>query len=34
MRPDQRAIPTVRLLADEARAVFDAWQAKSDKIRY
>ncbi len=34
MRPDQRAIPTLRLLADEARAVFDAWQAKSDKIRY
>jgi len=32
--PEQRAIPTTRLLAAEARAVFDAWQAKPDKVRY
>jgi guanine deaminase len=30
----QRVIPATRLLAEEARAVFDAWQAKADKIRY
>ncbi len=31
---DQRAIPTERLLADEARAVFDAWRANPNKVRY
>ncbi len=31
---DQRAIPAQRLLADEARAVFDAWRANPDNIRY
>lgn len=32
--PRRRTIPTVRLLADEAGAVFDAWQAKPNKVRY
>jgi len=32
--PDRRDIPMVRLLADEARPVFDAWQRKPDKIPY
>ncbi len=32
--PDQRRLPTARLLADEARAVFAEWIAKPDKIRY
>lgn len=29
-----RALPTSRLLADEARAALAAWAAKPDKIRY
>ncbi len=29
-----RSIPTLRLLAAEARAAFTAWDAKPDKIRY
>jgi guanine deaminase len=29
-----RLIPMERLLADEARAAFDAWEQKADKIRY
>jgi len=32
--PDQRRIPMTRLLADEARDVFAAWQAKPDKVPY
>jgi tRNA(Arg) A34 adenosine deaminase TadA len=32
--PDRRAIPTMRLLPEEARAVFAEWSAKPDKIRY
>jgi tRNA(Arg) A34 adenosine deaminase TadA len=31
---DQRAIPTLRLLADEGRAAFAEWDAKPDKIKY
>jgi tRNA(Arg) A34 adenosine deaminase TadA len=31
---DQRAIPTVRLLAVEGRAAFDEWALKPDKIQY
>jgi tRNA(Arg) A34 adenosine deaminase TadA len=31
---DTRAIPAVRLLADEARAAFAAWTANPDAIRY
>lgn len=31
---DQRAIPTVRLLADEGKAAFDEWAAKPDKVEY
>lgn len=31
---DRRQVPSARVLADEARAVFDAWFAKADKIRY
>ncbi len=31
---EARAIPTARLLADEARAAFTEWQAKPDKVRY
>ncbi len=29
-----RSIPTLRLLPDEARAAFEAWQAKADKVPY
>jgi len=29
-----RSLPMTRLLADEARAAFDAWEKKPDKIRY
>jgi tRNA(Arg) A34 adenosine deaminase TadA len=29
-----RSLPTTRLLADEARVVFDEWQGKSDKTPY
>ena len=32
--PDARALPTVRLLADEGRAALAAWTAKPDKVRY
>jgi tRNA(Arg) A34 adenosine deaminase TadA len=31
---ERRAVPSARVLPDEARAVFDAWAAKADKIRY
>ena len=31
---ERRAIPMQRLLADEARAVFDAWAAKPDRVPY
>jgi guanine deaminase len=30
----ERSIPTGPLLPDEARAAFDAWDAKPDKVRY
>jgi len=32
--PDRRALPSERLLADEARVVFAEWAAKPDKVRY
>ncbi|MGQ0662248.1 MAG: nucleoside deaminase [Pseudomonadota bacterium] len=32
--PARRAIPMQRLLEGEARAVFEEWRAKSDKIPY
>lgn len=31
---EQRSIPTSRLLPDEARAAFDAWLKKPDRIAY
>ena len=31
---ERRALPMQRLLTDEARAAFDAWERKPDKIRY
>lgn len=31
---DGRALPTTRLLAAEARAVFDEWAAKPDRVPY
>ncbi len=31
---DQRSVPTQRLLGDEARAAFDAWERKPDKVAY
>ncbi|KAA0676706.1 nucleoside deaminase [Roseomonas genomospecies 6] len=31
---ERRAIPMQRLLADEARAVFDEWAAKPDRVPY
>jgi tRNA(Arg) A34 adenosine deaminase TadA len=31
---EARRLPMGRLLADEARAAFDAWERKPDKIRY
>ena len=30
----ERSLPFIRLAADEARHVFDAWLAKPDKVRY
>jgi guanine deaminase len=32
--PEARALPTGRLLADEARTVFAEWDARPDKVRY
>jgi tRNA(Arg) A34 adenosine deaminase TadA len=32
--PNVRALPAIRLLADEARAVFQEWAAKPDKVTY
>ncbi len=32
--PEDRSVPADRLLADEARGTFEAWQNKGDKIRY
>ncbi|MBV8535299.1 MAG: nucleoside deaminase [Alphaproteobacteria bacterium] len=32
--PDQRTLPSERLLAAEARVVFAEWDAKPDKVRY
>jgi tRNA(Arg) A34 adenosine deaminase TadA len=31
---EDRSLPTTRLLADEARVVFDEWQVKPDKTPY
>jgi tRNA(Arg) A34 adenosine deaminase TadA len=31
---EARAVPITRLLADEARVAFDAWEKKPDKVRY
>jgi tRNA(Arg) A34 adenosine deaminase TadA len=31
---DQRRIPMTRLLADEAKASFDAWRSLPDRIEY
>lgn len=31
---EQRAIPTLRLLAEEGHAAFAEWQQKSDKVEY
>ena len=31
---DQRAVPSVRLLADEAKMAFDEWDVKPDKTKY
>ena len=31
---EERSVPAIRLLANEARGAFDAWQQKPDKIRY
>jgi len=31
---EARSVPLVRLLPEEARAAFEAWEAKPDKIRY
>ncbi len=31
---DARSVPITRLLADEARIAFDAWETKPDKVRY
>ncbi len=30
----ERSVPAQRLLADEGRGAFEAWQRKADKIRY
>jgi tRNA(Arg) A34 adenosine deaminase TadA len=32
--PDQRKIPTIRLLGDEAIESFNAWRAQTNKIEY
>lgn len=31
---EERSLPATRLLADEARAVFDEWLVKADKVPY
>ncbi len=31
---DQRSMPETRMLAEEAKAVFDEWAAKADKVPY
>ncbi len=31
---DERSLPLVRLLAEEGKVAFDAWEAKPDKIMY
>lgn len=31
---DERSVPRVRLLAEEARAVFDEWAQKDDRVHY
>ncbi len=31
---DERDLPAVRLLGEEARAVFEEWEAMPDKVRY
>ncbi len=32
--PGARRIPMIRLLGDEARRAFEAWEKKPDKVRY
>jgi len=32
--PERRTLPMERLLAGEARATFDAWMGKADRVRY
>jgi tRNA(Arg) A34 adenosine deaminase TadA len=32
--PEQRTIPNIRLMVDDARLVFEEWAASPDKIRY
>jgi guanine deaminase len=32
--PEERGLPMQRLLPDEARAAFEAWLRKADRIRY
>ena len=32
--PEQRKLPTIRMMIDEARLAFHEWAASPDKIRY
>jgi guanine deaminase len=32
--PDARQLPMIRLLEDEGRAAFEAWERKPDRVRY
>lgn len=34
LAPSERSLPSTRMLADEARLVFEEWMAKPDKIPY
>ena len=32
--PEQRTLPNIRLMIDEARLAFEEWAASPDKLRY
>ncbi len=32
--PEERSVPAVRMVVEQAREAFDAWEAKADRIQY
>ena len=34
LRPDERSLPSVQMLRDEAARVFEAWINKDDRVEY